>query len=216
VHGAPNFQRYYELASKAPYSIQVGDFALDYTKLVESDLDRHKHKIVFGNHENYRTYTQVPHGLISAGQIKLGPFYLFYMRGGFSIDKKQGLQLEKDTGIKSWYKEEELNEEESVEAIQAYQKSKPKLVVTHDCPTSISELIGNPDILRSFGYPGDFVSASQETMQCMFEEHQPEIWLFGHYHKNWTLEKNGTLFVCLDELNYADLNTDLDIIRRGP
>lgn len=216
VHGAPNFHRYYALASQAPYSIQLGDFALDYTKLIESDLHWNKHKILGGNHECYPKFlTEVNHALISYGQIKLGQFYPFYVRGARSVDKEILLKIEKETGIKSWYPEEELTAEESVEAIELYRKKKPRLVVSHDCPASISAEIGSADTLRHFGLPGNFVSPTQETLQCMFEEYQPELWLFAHYHSNWTLERNGTGFICVDTLCYVDLDENLNIIRRG-
>lgn len=211
IHGL--YERYYSIASNAEYSIQLGDFGLSYDKLIESDLNPQKHKICFGNHENYDKFTQVPHGLISYGHLWVGPFQFFYTRGGFSIDKRQRIEDEEKYGIKSWYKNEELTEEESIEAIELYKEKKPRLMISHDCPTEISQEVGSPEVLRIFNLPGNLITPTQETLQCMFEEFQPELWVFAHYHKNWTLERNGTLFVCVKTLDYIDVDEDLNIRR---
>jgi hypothetical protein len=42
----------------------------------------------------------------------------------------------------------------------------------------------------------------------MFEIHQPEMWIFGHHHKNFQVRSNGTLFVCIRDGGVADLGEE--------
>ncbi len=41
--------------------------------------------------------------------------------------------------------------------------------------------------------------------QAMFEIHQPENWVFGHWHTNFKQCINNTKFKCLPELTYVKL-----------
>lgn len=44
-------------------------------------------------------------------------------------------------------------------------------------------------------------------LQKMLEIHAPKVWVFGHYHKDWQSNIEGTKFVCLNELctlNFKD------------
>ena len=38
------------------------------------------------------------------------------------------------------------------------------------------------------------------ALQELFNAHEPELWLFGHWHKSVTIQYGRTKFVCLDEL----------------
>ena len=42
---------------------------------------------------------------------------------------------------------------------------------------------------------------TQEALQRCFEAHQPEIWIFGHYHRRVDfILKQSTRFVCVADL----------------
>lgn len=78
-------------------------------------------------------------------------------------------------------------------------------MVTHDCPESVSlELFiknGN-----SIGGTTQFKTRTASALQTMFEIHQPELHIFGHWHNNVDQVINGTRFICLDELSYCDVD----------
>uniref|UniRef100_A0A6M3JXP5 Calcineurin-like phosphoesterase n=1 Tax=viral metagenome TaxID=1070528 RepID=A0A6M3JXP5_9ZZZZ len=204
-------KRYYDIVKDCEYSVQLGDFGFNYDILEKLNFENHK--VLKGNHDNYDK--DGPHFLGDFGPCQLGPHLFFFIRGGFSIDKKFRIEQEKKWGIKSYWEQEELTAEESIEAIQLYNKIKPDFVLSHDVCTDISEKIGRPEILIYFGWNPGLITPTQETLQTMFELHQPKLWVFAHYHYNCTLELNGTKFVGLGELNWVDIDEQLEIVRRG-
>ena len=91
-------------------------------------------------------------------------------------------------------------------ALWQYQKMKPDVMITHECPRSISKHVGDNKILGMFGYnPDRFTTKTSELLEMMFQSHQPKQWYFGHYHNDWYDEINGTQFRCIDELSYVKL-----------
>ena len=55
-------------------------------------------------------------------------------------------------------------------------------------------------------YPNASVpSSTSNLLQQMWQLHQPDLWIFGHYHNTRALKAEGTVFICLDELAYIDL-----------
>jgi hypothetical protein len=45
----------------------------------------------------------------------------------------------------------------------------------------------------------------------MFETWKPDFWVFAHHHVNVTREISGTRFICLDELDFIDLEIQMGI-----
>ena len=90
--------------------------------------------------------------------------------------------------------------------MKLYEQLKPDVVMSHDCPYSVSNMVGNPDILQAFGYSRYMKTSTQELLQQMFELHQPKIWLAGHYHINESFIYKGTNFTFIAEREYIDFN----------
>jgi predicted phosphodiesterase len=211
VHG--KFQEYIKLTKDCDYSIQVGDVGFDYNELKR--VDSNKHKVIGGNHCNYDQYYSSPHVVESTattgkskdfGSAFHGGLNFFFVRGGFSIDWKQRQRSFLMGGAKTYWDNEELSMEEMEMALWLYQKMKPDVVITHECPRSISKHVGDNKILEMFGYnPDRFTTKTSELLEMMFQSHQPKQWYFGHYHNNWYAEINGTQFRCVDELSYVEL-----------
>jgi Icc-related predicted phosphoesterase len=111
------------------------------------------------------------------------------VRGAESIDKH--IRIE---GL-DWFANEELSYSEQLEAFDEYIKVKPEIVVSHDCPQSVME--------KLFGYPEK--SQTRTMLEMMFQEHQPQLWVFGHHHRSKDVQINGTRFVCLNELETMTL-----------
>ncbi len=184
VHG--KVDEYYDLIKdRKDSSIQVGDFGFkkEHDWFIKT-IDTSKHKINFGNHD-YHPYKTKFH---STGLFSLKDD-IMTISGAFSIDS--GARRE---GV-DWFRDEELNYAAMQKAIDTYIKYKPKFVISHDCPQEIMEQLFNI-YDRSITTMG---------MQTMFDAHQPEKWIFGHYHQSKKKRIGGTFFRCLDEMETYEL-----------
>lgn len=204
AHG--KFTEYCKVAKGAEYSLQLGDMGFNYVSLeqerVNNGLAEENHKFFGGNHDNYRLYELVPFALGDWGSYELGGVKFFYIRGAFSIDKK----WRKAQPVKCWWKEEQLTAEQANRCIHDYIHAKPDLVITHGCPTQVAREIGNPNVLRDFGFdPETFNTDTQKLLQACLDMHQPQHWYFGHFHRDVNLIMKGTKFHCLDELSHVDI-----------
>jgi len=207
------YDSYFSLTKDCDYSIQIGDMGFDYKPL--NVLDHNKHKFFAGNHDSLDQYYSSPHVIESTGTTGKskdfgtathGGLDFFFVRGGFSIDWKQLQMIFLMGGAKSYWDNEELSIEEMEMALWQYQKMKPDVMITHECPRSISKHVGDNKILEMFGYnPDRFTTNTSELLEMMFQSHQPKQWYFGHYHNNWGDKINGTKFRCIDELSYVEL-----------
>ena len=185
---------YQRLALESKYSIQVGDLAGDYSEL--SDIDPGYHRVVAGNHDNLPKLS--PHFLGDYGIFSVpcnaGKMDVFYVRGAASVDRAMRVE-----GL-NWWPDEELSEAQHASALEAYIVAKPRMVVTHDCPSELVSTVATleEDIQKS---------QTNNLLQRMFEAHAPQWWFFGHHHKNWVFQHpRGTRFVCLGSLAYFDFD----------
>ena len=86
-------------------------------------------------------------------------------------------------------------------AISDYSMISPRIVLSHDCPTSVlSWFVTNPC--------KDKPSRTNVILQQMLERHRPCFWIFGHHHQTNTFEIDGTTFYCLSELDYLTLEPE--------
>lgn len=202
VHGGDNLSAYLQLASEADYSLQIGDLNIyDYEFL--SALNPENHKVLAGNHDNYfiedgEYSKQTPHFLGDFGNYSIPNFgEFFFIRGGYSIDKDRRIN-----GV-SWFENEELTTREMNDAFDLYVNTKPKVVFSHECPKSIIPFVAS---MKTWGGTVIEPSSTAKFLQVLLDEHQPELWIFGHHHVNWEAEyKSITKFICLAELSYIDL-----------
>lgn len=209
VHG--KYDRYIALTEECEYSIQIGDMGFDYKPL--NVIDSNKHKFIPGNHDNYDIYHECPHVLTTSdgnrdyGVAELNGFNFFFVRGGFSIDYKYRQTMYfSGRAEKSYWIEEELTNQQMEGCLELYKQTLPKVVLSHECPRSISKQVGNDDLLLNFGFdPKRFTTKTSELLEAMFKIHQPKFWYFGHYHVQRQLYENGTVFICLPELGYYDI-----------
>lgn len=204
------YQALDKLNLKDSYVVQLGDLGFDYQHIY-NNYDPNKFKVCLGNHEDYDN-RPIGYDLGDYGYTSLNNMWFFFVRGAFSIDKKQRFKYEKSTGIKCWWPQEELNHSQGLCCLEHYEAAKPDVVMSHDCPYIISKMIGNPEILRAFGFSVNMTTSSQELMQQMLEIHQPKLWLFGHYHQNVTFTYHGTRFICVGERAHIDFNEKWEII----
>lgn len=187
VHG--HYEHYLPLLREAQSTIQIGDLGLDYTIL--SSVDAKRHRVFGGNHDNYDTMGNWPHFLGDYGVHTVDGFGdIFFIRGGISIDRHR-----RKEGV-SWWEKEELSMAQCYAAINEYKRVKPKFVLSHECPQSIVPSVTQSSLV--------IPSRTKQLLEEMFAAHQPERWVFGHYHTSWNTSINNTLFTCLDHLECLD------------
>lgn len=193
VHG--KVDEYKKIIDKCDFSICVGDFGfqpewdhiIHYLENLYSDSDKFvQHWINMGNHD-YIPYSNIWPSLLN--HTWFADEGIFTVRGADSIDKH--LRID---GL-DWFQNEELNYQEQLKAFDKYCEVKPKIVISHDCPQSVMTSL--------FGYPEK--SQTRTMLEMMFQEHQPEIWIFGHHHKSKDVQIGGTRFVCLSELEKMEI-----------
>ncbi len=194
VHG--KYRNYATLLMNTPDdmpSIQVGDFGIGFgpvpTQLEELMVKRGD-KFIRGNHDKPSECKQ------HSQWIPDGSVYndVFCIGGASSIDRAYR------TEDVDWWPDEELSIAELNKAIDIYTQIKPKVVVSHDCPEAIAR------ILFEHIYTEEGSNRTRDALQAMYDIHMPQFWIFGHWHTNrMALFQNTTTFVCLNELNYIDI-----------
>jgi predicted phosphodiesterase len=205
-------QKYYQMDKlnlKDKPVVQIGDLGFSYTHLYDN-YNPDLFKVCLGNHDNYDNR---PEGfdLGDFGMYNHYGWEFFFIRGAFSIDIKGRLEHQLRYGKTVWWEQEQLNREQMEKCYAVYKQTKPDVVFTHTCPTHISKRIGNPEILKSFGWPEDMNTPTQVLLEELWKIHEPKIWCFGHFHKDWFYTENDTTFICIDELNFIEFNKDWEI-----
>lgn len=172
------FEEYRKLISKPLVTtIQVGDLGVGFgsiPKLTKNDY------FIRGNHDNPVLCQNHPQ--------YLGDYGIWgdigYISGAMSTD-----QAQRTPGL-DWWAEEQLSYLNMEEAIITILHHKPKIMVTHDCPS----LVKSPD-----------GSLTKVGLDVIFERYQPQLWVFGHHHESIREEVYGTRFVGLAELEVYEI-----------
>jgi predicted phosphodiesterase len=193
VHG--KFYAYKEKIKDVEYSIQLGDFgfAKEWYLLVTNKIDPERHKIIPGNHDDYKGLREQYLFDKKYGEIDFYGFKFFFVQGAWSIDWSYRV-----AGI-SWWEEEQLPYPILMDAIAEYEQVKPDIMITHECPKIGIENIFNKPFKSDGTGNRTAVALSQ-----MFEIHKPKIWIYGHWHQTRIDNLLGTEFVCLNELDHID------------
>ncbi len=151
-----------------------------------------EHRFFRGNHDNPNLCKDHPNHIGDWGYIS--EMDMFWLSGGYSIDKSY-----RTIGL-DWWDNEEMGYEELLGVIELFGDYKPKIMVSHECPTVIKhDALTNISKLH-------LVSRTEAALQSMFEVHKPDIWIFGHHHMKIDKVVDGTRFVCLDEMIYGSLS----------
>lgn len=199
VHG--KYAQYAKLAHKAKKeglkTVQLGDMGFRYGHFKHFGLDPEDHLFFGGNHDNYDIYHDSPNVLGDYGYGEMGDVEFFFVRGAFSIDR-----FLRTAGV-DWWPEEELTQEEFVKAKEMYLEQKPSIVITHDAPDHMRDvliskgksMLGSKKLDTRTGY----------QLDTMFQAHQPDLWIFGHWHVSCDHKIEGTRFICLHELGCFDV-----------
>lgn len=202
VHG--KYRQYKRLIADVDASIQVGDMGVGFRRVggaFDGEFSTNppydammagNHRFIRGNHDNpavCRRHSQcIKDGTIEGDMMFLG--------GALSIDRHMRLE-----GY-SWWPDEELSISELNTLVDVYVTARPRIMVTHDCPEKIALTMEALFFRQKIDDP----SRTRQALQAMFGCHQPELWLYGHWHNSFDKVIDGTRFVCLAELEYKDID----------
>jgi hypothetical protein len=190
VHGL--FVDYNELLKSLPKgcrSIQLGDMGYGFGQKWDVRFPKYRfHKFIRGNHDNPAACAMLDQCLSDYGYLK--QFNLFYVAGGFSIDRAYRVEGQ------SWWPDEELSQRQFQNAFNRYVKTKPEIVISHDCPVTVYPMMVRGGLIRN---------STASALGAMLREHQPKLWVFGHHHKSVDFEYGPTRFVCLKELEVFEV-----------
>lgn len=193
VHG--RFNDYIDIiqAYSMEKSIQVGDMGVGFRYPIVGETDWAKafnfvgleHKFFRGNHDSPYECWKSPNHLGDYGYLPNEGIY--YVGGGFSIDRQYRIE-----GV-DWWSEEELTAGKQLHVLKEYKDYKPRIVLSHECPT-----VFKPHCLPNI--TSYIQSGTERLLQALYEEHQPDIWVCGHYHIGVSKKLGKTQFVCLGGL----------------
>lgn len=187
-------ERYAEIIAECDRSVQVGDFGIGFGSPAEeqADLDFMKsvgdHRFIRGNHDDPRqcqkTDRWIPDGTIEDDIMFIG--------GARSIDRAYRV-----AGV-DWWEGEECSQKQLSHFIRLYEDVRPRIMVTHDCPDTVASRLFNDLSPR-------LPSRTRWAFDMMLEQHRPDLWVFGHWHRSARQTIKGTDCICLDELEVVDI-----------
>lgn len=177
--------------------IQLGDMGLGFAG-VDLPQQRNNFQFIRGNHDDPAECRKHPNYLGDYGFLPKEE--TFYIGGAFSIDRAYRVQ-----GI-SWWSDEELSTLELGRAFDLYVASKPRIVISHECPSHAGFQMLQTQHGPYFAAKGDCChSRTSQALQAMFEAHAPERWYFAHYHIDSEFEIGPTKFRCCAELSACEV-----------
>jgi len=202
VHGKTgDYKRLVRDMPEGQRSIQIGDMGVGFAgwRIHQMSQD---HKWFRGNHdcpEKCRAHENYlgDYGFLSEDN-------LFWLAGAFSIDRQW-----RTPGV-TWWHDEELSYVELQAAISLYESHKPKFAISHEAPAKAAKfMLLSLDGAYFSAKLGCSMSRTAEALQAMLDIHQPDEWVFGHYHVNKTfyLPNCKTKFTCVAELSTYELET---------
>jgi hypothetical protein len=187
-------------------SIQVGDFGMGFNKTPYWNDNMHQwfeanpgHRFIRGNHDDPAVCKTMP-GYIPDGRVE---GHTMFVGGAWSIDhawRTEGL---------TWWRDEECSVEQFNQIIDTYAVVRPRVMITHDCPTQAAiDIFKNRGLLWGGRDAKLENTRTASALQAMFEIHQPDFWFFGHWHHTLHQKIGNTHFQCLGELDYIDFDLD--------
>lgn len=183
-------------------TVQLGDFGIGFGQgdhwhdRVNDIVDGKQHRFIRGNHDNPGKCKDML-GWIPDGTVEND---VMYIGGAWSIDQDYR------TPGHDWWAAEELSANELTTLYSVYTTVKPRVMLTHDCPTLAAYHMFIRAGLRTYGNNTLTLTRTGEMFQKMFEAHQPEQWYFGHWHHTKRMQIDRTVFQCLGELDYMDVD----------
>jgi hypothetical protein len=205
IHGLVNDYKVYAIDRFEGPTIQIGDFGVGFGQSDywhESINDYHtagNHRFIRGNHDNpaqcKAMSSWIPDGTVEGDVMFVG--------GAWSIDNPVAPPgwYRRTSGV-DWWDDEECSQEQLEQIIDTYARTKPRVMITHDCPNIVSRaMFFQSGLLKGPEYP----NRTSAAFTRMLDIHQPEEWYFGHWHHTMQYQYGRTLFRCIGILEYVDV-----------
>ncbi|MCL2429987.1 MAG: metallophosphoesterase family protein [Alphaproteobacteria bacterium] len=190
------FEQYERHIAGRQDTVQVGDMGIGFRRFsprLDALMVAGNQRFIRGNHDNPEACGQ-SRQWIADGTVEGD---VMFVGGALSVD-----QAWRTPGL-DWWADEELTIAEIDRLIDVYAAAKPRIMVTHDCPQFLEATM-----LEVVGAQTSIPSRTRQALDAMFARHQPEHWVFGHWHRTHRTERNGCLFTCLGELEGVDVPGD--------
>ena len=171
--------------------IQVGDFGVGFIDL-PSWLKTSDLLFIRGNHDDPGRCREIPNWIPDGFYAPLTQ--MMFVGGAWSID-----QAYRIPGL-SWWPEEELNDRQFEQIFEVYAKERPRVMVTHDFPHSV--------IANKFNHLRIRATRTSTWLDSFLVEHQPELWVGGHWHKSVDWHHGDTRFRILDINEVVDIDME--------
>lgn len=193
IHGKIN--EFLVLVNSIPQEdkiIQLGDVGFGFVEIPELPKNV---SFIRGNHDSPILARYHKNYLGDFGAFEIGSTKIMYISGANSIDKNSRVH-----GV-SWWSDEELTYLQLENAIRLGHEYKPDIVISHDCPHSISQLLQSHHMNKT---------KTNLSLDALYDNINPKLWLFGHHHISWEQRIHDTLFVCLDELQVKTIEVEVN------
>lgn len=199
IHG--KFTRLDEICNSNPNEefVGIGDIGLGFSSIIPPLPPNFK--FFRGNHDNPAICKNHPQSIGDWGMYK---DLFFFVAGADSIDKKW-----RKEGINWWY-DEELSTEDLNKVIKDYENIKPSILVSHEAPFCVHNLLKSAN---DFKHGGDIYgfgpvrgTRTAFALDEMLKIHMPDKIIFGHWHINLQISpREKGQFICIDELSTYSL-----------
>jgi Icc-related predicted phosphoesterase len=147
-------------------------------------------KFIAGNHDN-RKVCETKYSDSYLGHYGVDSLTgIFFVSGEWSIDREYRTE-----GV-DWWNWEELSMEEAYACYDLYIQTRPSIVLSHGCPSSVIRPIFKKDPIST---------RTGQLLDSMFQSHKPDIWIFGHFHESKQMNILGTEFHCLGIKEIRDI-----------
>lgn len=186
-------------------TIQVGDMGVGFGQSdywhesLDDALKSANARFIRGNHDNPAVCKTLS-SYITDGRVE---GHSMFIGGAWSIDWAW-----RTAGV-NWWSDEECSIEQFNQLLDVYSVVRPRVMFTHDCPTSAAiEMFQKRGLLLG-GYGAKLErTRTASALQAMYEIHQPDFWWFGHWHHTTSMKLGNTRFHCLGELDYIDFDIE--------
>lgn len=207
IHGMVNDYKSYSIRDFTGPTIQVGDFGVGFGQSDywhESINQFHqdgKHRFIRGNHDNPTVCKEDMVGWIPDGSIEND---VMFIGGAWSIDNPNAPPgWYRRTAGHNWWEDEECSDEQFRWFLEIYATVKPRVMITHDCPSKVSyPMFWGSGFITGPVYP----NRTSNWFDQFIDIHEPDEWYFGHWHKTMSYKYGRTMFQCIGELDYIDVD----------
>lgn len=196
------------LPTLAGNTVQIGDYGIFDGEDVRTlrklrPRDGYTDWFFRGNHDNPELCLAQPSCLGDFGVVPGYPDIMFFA-GAESVDVAPNPENGWPGRVegKSWWKNEQLSEDQMQQAYDLYEQVKPRVVLSHECPSRCYAALVFRHHFAVWKSAQNRTAAFLDNLVAL---HRPERWYFGHHHQSRGFDMDGTKYRCVDELEVVEV-----------